>query len=57
MPVKNPSFSTDNSRTLRLSIFYRISYHKNCIPKFLDKVLGTTLKKLLKSCRKLIAYK
>ena len=37
--VKSASFSTDNSRTLRLSIFYRISNHKNFIPKYLDNAL------------------
>ena len=38
--VKRASFSTDNSRTSRLSIFYSISNHKNFIPKCLDNVLA-----------------
>ena len=33
--VKSASFSTDNSRTSRLSIFYRLSNHKNFILKYL----------------------
>ena len=37
--VKSASFSTDNSRISRLSIFYRISNHKNFIPKYLDNAL------------------
>ena len=37
--AKSASFSTDNSRTSRLSIFYRISNHKNFIPKYLDNAL------------------
>ena len=37
--VKSASFSTDNSRTPRLSIFYRISNHKIFIPKYLDNAL------------------
>ena len=36
MHVKSTSFSTDNSRTSRLSIFYRISNHKNFFPKYPD---------------------
>ena len=40
LQVKRASFSTDNSRTSRLSIFYSISNHKNFIPKFLDNVLA-----------------
>ena len=39
MHVKSASFSTDNSRTSRLSIFYRISNHKIVIPKYLDNAL------------------
>ena len=38
--VKRASFSTDNSRTSILSIFYSISNHKNFIPKCLDNVLA-----------------
>ena len=34
---KSALFSTDNSQTSRLSIFYRISNHKNFIPKYIDK--------------------
>ena len=41
--VKSASFSTDNSRTSRLSIFYRISNHKNFIPKYLDNPLTEKL--------------
>ena len=37
--VKSASFSTDNSRTPRLSIFYRISNHKIFIPKYFDNAL------------------
>ena len=37
MHVKSASFSTDNSRTSRLSIFYRISNHKIFILKYLGK--------------------
>ena len=37
--VKSASFSTDNSWTSRLSIFYCISNHKNFIPKYLDNAL------------------
>ena len=37
--VKSASFSADTSRTSRLSIFYRISNHKNFIPKYLDNAL------------------
>ena len=36
MHVKSASFSTDNSRTSRLSISYRTSNNKNFIPKYLD---------------------
>ena len=42
--VKSASFSTDNSRTWRLSIFYRISNHKIFIPKYFDIVLQISLK-------------
>ena len=37
--VKSASFSTDNNRTSELSIFYRISSHKNFFPKYLDNAL------------------
>ena len=37
--VKRASFSTDNNRTSGLSIFYRISSHKNFLPKYLDNAL------------------
>ena len=37
--VKSASFSTDNNRTSGLSIFYRISSHKNFFPKYLDNAL------------------
>ena len=37
--VKSALFSTDNSRTSTLSIFYRISNHKNFFPKYLDNAL------------------
>ena len=37
--VKSASFSTDDSRTSRLSVFYCISNHKNLIPKYLDNAL------------------
>ena len=39
LPVKRASFSTDNNRTSGLSIFYRISSHKNFFPKYLDNAL------------------
>ena len=42
--VKSASFSTDNSRTSRLSIFYRISNHKIFIPKFFVTLLQISLK-------------
>ena len=37
--VKNALFSTDNSHTSRLSIFYRISNHKNFFSKYLYNAL------------------
>ena len=39
MHVKSALFSTDNSRTPRLSIFYRISNDKIFIPKYFDNAL------------------
>ena len=39
MHVKSATFSTDNSRTARLSIFYRISNHKNFFPKYISITL------------------
>ena len=37
--MSRASFSTDNNRTSGLSIFYRISSHKNFFPKYLDNAL------------------
>ena len=42
--VKSASFSTANSRTSRLSIFYRISKHKIFIPKYFYKLSQISLK-------------
>ena len=44
--VKSASFSTDSSRTSRLSIFYhtRVSNHKNFFRKYLDNAPTDSLK-------------
>ena len=56
MHVKSASFSTDNSRTSRLSIFYRISNHKNFFRKYFDNAL-TDFALTLRTPRRLLEKK
>ena len=54
--VKSASFSIDNSRASGLSIFYRISNHKNFIPKYLDNAL-TDFAETSRTSRRLLEEK